>query len=153
MDLEKVQFFNIDTNHIETLETLLVKDKIVIDFWHSKCTKCPAALEKLNEISNKYNNVKFYACALSLEEGDVDLITDIIDDSWENLTNLYLTIDGKEQIKKIFDFNSVPFSVIISKDGTILNKGDPKNIQFDDILNIPTESNNQDSNYEVNEDF
>ena len=30
---------------------------IVIDFWHTKCTKCPAALEKLNDLSEKYGLV------------------------------------------------------------------------------------------------
>ena len=72
--MEGLQFFNMDTEHIETISTLCNNKSLVIDFWHTKCTKCPLALEKLDEMSNNYSNVNFASCALSLVENDLDIV-------------------------------------------------------------------------------
>lgn len=38
---------------------------MLIDFWHTKCTRCPAALEKLNTEAATSNDILYVSCALS----------------------------------------------------------------------------------------
>lgn len=49
----------------------------VIDLWHTKCTRCPAALEKLNDTIGSSAAIGL-ACALSQGAGDVDMVSDLI---------------------------------------------------------------------------
>ena len=52
----------------------------VIDLWHTKCVKCPAALEKLNAEVETYpvNDITVVACALSQGEGNFEIVADVI---------------------------------------------------------------------------
>lgn len=52
----------------------------VVDLWHTKCTKCPAALEKLNSLTESFDDsqVLFIAAALSQGDGDEDMVGDLI---------------------------------------------------------------------------
>lgn len=39
---------------------------MIIDFWTTKCTRCPAAMEKLDkEASSRHKEIFYVACALS----------------------------------------------------------------------------------------
>lgn len=52
----------------------------VIDFWHTKCTRCPAAIEKLNDIAKKFDDkdVLWLTCALSQGEGNCGVVHDLV---------------------------------------------------------------------------
>jgi thiol-disulfide isomerase/thioredoxin len=62
-----------------TLQELVAGKVGVIDLWHTKCTKCPAALSKFDADAEKFGNeeVMFIACALSLGEGNKEEVTDL----------------------------------------------------------------------------
>jgi thiol-disulfide isomerase/thioredoxin len=45
------------------------KQVVFVDFWHTKCVRCPAALSKLNSLVESYDSVLFVACALSQGPG------------------------------------------------------------------------------------
>jgi len=144
---------NLTCTHIEkeekmTLDIFRSSKALVLDFWHTKCVKCPAALEKLNKLSVDYPGVIFASCAVSLSEGDLDMVTEMVEDTWENLTHLYMTIEEKEKAKEIYGFKSVPFCVVFSVDGEILAKGDPKTIDFQ--LLFDENNDNEDINDENN---
>jgi len=62
--MENLTFTVIDGGAKVTLDQLRAGKKIVIDFWHVKCTRCPAALEKLDTIAA--NN------------GDSDLVSTLV---------------------------------------------------------------------------
>ena len=54
---------------------------MVLDFWHTKCVKCPAALDKLNEAAEAdltQGDVVYVSCALSQGPGNRDLASDMI---------------------------------------------------------------------------
>ena len=54
---------------------------LVLDFWTSKCVKCPAALDKLNEEAEKYSDIaSFVSVALSQGDGNKELITDLVEE-------------------------------------------------------------------------
>ena len=66
-----------------TLKDLLAGKIGVIDFWHTKCTRCPAAIEKLNGQAAGFGNeeeVVFVTCALSQGGSDVDTVKDVVED-------------------------------------------------------------------------
>lgn len=109
---------------------------MVLDFWHTKCVKCPAALEKLNEEAEEKEDVMFVACALSQGEGNMEAVEDLCQD-WDNLTHTFMEMDVKEEAKKAFGFNAVPFYVVVSKDGRVLGAGDPKKINYEELLSAP----------------
>ena len=48
-----------------------------------------------------------------------------------------MEMDIKEEAKKAFGFNAVPFYVVVNKDGRILGAGDPKKIDYEELLSAP----------------
>jgi len=56
------------------------KIAMVIDFWTSKCVKCPAAIDKLNEKAPSYADVIFSTCALSQGGGNFEIVKELIDE-------------------------------------------------------------------------
>lgn len=113
------------------LNKLRGEKAMVLDFWHTKCVKCPAALDKLNYIAEGDKlQVMFVACALSQGPDNRNLASDMITGTWENLVHVFMDIDVKEEAKQIFGFTSVPFVVLIDKDGAILGHGDPKSFDY-----------------------
>ena len=54
---------------------------LVLDLWTSKCVKCPAALDKLDHIAEKYANIAtFVSVALSQGEGNMDIIAELVEE-------------------------------------------------------------------------
>lgn len=116
---------------------------LVLDFWHTACSNCPAALSKLDSLAAKHKNVTFAACALSLcdraggpadEEESEEGVVELIDDMWPRLTHCFMTVEEKLLAKKEFGFTSVPFCIVVGGDGTILYKGDPARMDLDALL-------------------
>jgi thiol-disulfide isomerase/thioredoxin len=125
-----------ENKRLVSLDELREGRAMVLDFWHTKCVKCPAALEKLNDEAEEREDVLFVACALSQGEGNMDAVEDLTQD-WTNLTHAFMEADVKEEAKKAFGFAAVPFYVVVNKEGTILGAGDPKKIDYEVLLNAP----------------
>ena len=122
-----------------TLNELRESKAMVLDFWHTKCVKCPAALERLNEEARDSDGkIKFVACALSQGQGNFDAVKELTME-WENMTHAFMEVDMKEQAKKAFGFTQVPFYVVVGTSGTILGMGDPKKIDYEGLLAKETE--------------
>lgn len=138
----KTSILKDSNNELIPLEKIIDKKDFVLDFWHVKCGKCPATLDKLNDISNDFPNVTFSSCALSLEDGDIELIKEMVDDNWENLLHLYMNIENKELAKKEYDFSYVPFCLVFS-DSKLIESGDPRSIDFKKIF----------TSFDTNDDF
>lgn len=56
----------------------------VVDLWHTKCTRCPAVLEKFNTYAetaaSTFANVGFYSCSLSQGRSDVETVEEVINE-------------------------------------------------------------------------
>jgi thiol-disulfide isomerase/thioredoxin len=116
-----------------TLAAFRAGKPLVLDFWHTRCTKCPTAISKLDTIAPKHPDVTFAACALSLgseTEGTQEQVLDLLEGQWENLRHMYMTVAEKEAAKTQFGFTQLPFAVVFGADGTILFSGDPQGIDF-----------------------
>lgn len=117
-----------------SLTALRAGRAMVLDFWTSKCVKCPAALERLNEEAAEADKeVVFVSCALSQGEGNKGLIADMVGD-WEHLTHTFLDLEHKEAAKAAFGFAAVPFYVVLSADGRVLAAEGPKAPDFAALL-------------------
>lgn len=65
-----------------TLSGFLKGKSGIIDLWHTKCTRCPAALDKLNKqasscFGDRAEDVVFLSLALSQGEGDIDMVREL----------------------------------------------------------------------------
>jgi len=109
---------------------------MVLDFWHTKCVKCPAALEKLNDEagSGEHDGIVFVSCALSQGAGNKDVAMDMISGEWGNLLHVFMEIEVKEQAKAAFGFAAVPFYVVVDRQGNVVGSGDPKTVDFVKLL-------------------
>ena len=139
----KLLVANSDENEEKTttLSQLLQGEEnkaMVIDFWTTKCTRCPAALEKLNEEACMAENsdILFVSCALSQGKDNYAMAADLVCDngSFCELTHCFMDLETKETAKATFGFASVPFYVVVDKRGVILGMGEPKSINYRSLI-------------------
>mmetsp|Transcript_18239 Transcript_18239/g.26667 ORF Transcript_18239/g.26667 Transcript_18239/m.26667 type:complete len:159 (-) Transcript_18239:205-681(-) len=104
---------------------------MVIDFWTTKCTRCPAALDKLNDMAEEKPDVVFVSCCLN----DKEVAADMVDGNWENMTHIFVEPEIKEQLKSKFAFSQVPYCVVISQNNEVLASGSPRDMDINQILN------------------
>lgn len=101
---------------------------LVVDFWNERCTRCPEALTKLDQIaSQKGSLIDFVACALSTsEDASVERTKEIIGDNFEHLGHAHMGFDAKERLKTLLSFSTLPFCIVCDRRGNIMWKGDPR---------------------------
>ena len=107
-----------DTPEILSLCKLRDDKAMVIDFWTTKCTRCPAALEKLNSEAGLAENadIVFVSCALSQGDGNYAVAADLVcEGSFDEMTHCFMEEAVKEAAKATFGFTSVPFYVVVDQ--------------------------------------
>lgn len=112
-----------------TLDMVRCNRPLVIDFWNTRCVKCPGALTKMDALAaNFLDRATFAACAFSLNsttEGTIDHVTELVADAFPNLRQLYMEFETKEALKAVLEFNALPFAAVYDSDGILVCKGDP----------------------------
>jgi len=98
------------------------KGKVVlIDFWASWCGPCKLALPNVVRIYNKYKDKGFTVLSVSLDK-DKDSWMEAIDKfhlTWTQVSDLKY---WNSKVVSLYDFNSIPFTVLVSADGKIVDK-------------------------------
>ena len=123
-------------NHILTTPTLNE------DFWTTKCTRCPDALDNLNSMAQQpeYANVHFSSIVLDECDGARNIIETPDDQPrWSHINHYYMDRDYKENAKDVLGFNQVPFYVVLNERGEIIQKGSKKQIDFKHIPGVESE--------------
>ena len=108
-------------------ETLLsadhLKGKVVlIDFWASWCPPCRRDMTSMVEIYKQYKNKGFEIVGISLDS-KADAWAKGVKDlniTWPQLSDLQ---GWKNAGAALYGVNSIPHTVLVDKDGTILVKG------------------------------
>ena len=82
---------------------------IFTDFWNTRCTNCPEALDKLNNLAadERYKNVKFASicCGTGSSSDDARNIVEKEDSPrWDKISHFFMDLDSKEEAKKILGF-------------------------------------------------
>jgi len=108
------------------------------DFWTTKCTRCPDALDNLDSMAVRpeYSNVKFTSIVLDECDGARNIIEQTYEPRWKNMDHFYMDKEYKETAKAALGFNQVPFYVVLNEKGEITQKGRKKDIDFESIPGI-----------------
>ena len=118
-----------DGNEI-TLSDYAGKDKyLLIDFWASWCGPCRRANPHVVKLYHKYKDKGFEIVGVSFDRNKTEWVNAIEADalSWIQMSDLkYWQSEGA----KLYSVNSIPYTVLLDKDGTILDKGlDPDELE------------------------
>jgi hypothetical protein len=98
------------------------------DFWTAKCTRCPAALDRLNDAAvdskGKTQSVHFVSLCL----GDrIDAAREILEEPdvprWNDLQHYFMDFENKERAKQILQFKTVPYYVVLNQDNDMVHCG------------------------------
>jgi hypothetical protein len=110
----------------------------VADFWTTQCTRCPEALDKLDDMAQdpKYRDVQFISICCDKLDGARDIIERDDDLRWQNINHYFMDKQDKELAKKALGFKQVPFYVVLDVNGSIQQSGNGKQVDFEEIPGI-----------------
>lgn len=105
------------------------------DFWTTRCTNCPDALDELNDLAadERYKNVKFASICCDSCDGARNIIEKDDSPRWDRVSHFFMDQENKEEAKKILGFKQVPFYVVLNEEGDIVQMGSKKYIDFDNL--------------------
>ena len=92
---------------------------ILVDFWASWCAPCRATNPNLVQLYNKYNSQGFEILSVSEDKGEAEWMNAIAVD---NLTWDYHVIDKNKTIAFRYGVESIPFKLLIDKNGNIASE-------------------------------
>lgn len=102
-----------------------------VDFWTTRCTRCPSALDELDARNSLDNVQRVSICCDKLDGARQILDQPDGERRWPNLQHYFTSKENKERAKKVLGFASVPFYVVLNEHGEIVQLG--HNIDWDSI--------------------
>jgi len=111
-----------DGNEIALSDYVGKGNYVLIDFWASWCTPCRVANPHVVKIYNQYKDKGFEIVGVSLDKDKAEWTKAITTDElvWPQMSDLmYWQSEGA----KLYSVYSIPHTVLLDKDGTILAKG------------------------------
>lgn len=120
---------NLKTPEGKSLSLSSFKGKIVlINFWASWCAPCRRENPDLVELYEKYKGKDFEIFGVSLDENIDSWKNAILKDriKWPQVSELKR---WESEVVKQYQFSSIPYSILINRDGKIIYKG----MQIEDI--------------------
>lgn len=95
----------------------------MIDFWTTKCVKCPSALDKLNGMAMNHPDEQFVSICCDSLDGAREILERDDELRWSRVQHFFMSKEDKEAAKKMLGFKQVPFYVVLGEDGQLLEKG------------------------------
>lgn len=110
----------------------------IIDFWTTKCTQCPDALDKLDIMAQdpKYEDVQIISICCDSLDGAKHIIEQEEDLRWQNVNHYFMGKKDKETAKKLLGFKQVPFYVVMDEHGNITQSGNKRQVDFDEVPGV-----------------
>ncbi|MCD6176210.1 MAG: TlpA family protein disulfide reductase [Candidatus Cloacimonetes bacterium] len=104
---------------------------VILDFWATWCVPCKNGLPKLNELHEKYDSVNVIAINTDKPRKKSAAVSHIKSNKFKFQT----LFDPKKVVQKQFNITSIPHTIIIDPDGTIIydhtgyQRGDEKHYE------------------------
>lgn len=111
---------------------------MLLDLWTTRCTRCPAALDRLNDeaaaaatsstsqrsIDSSLPTIQFVSICM----GDkIDSARQILQEPdeprWSNMEHYFMDFQTKERAKELLNFKTVPFYVVSNAEGHLVHTG------------------------------
>ena len=94
---------------------------LLIDFWASWCPPCNAAAPQLKKLYQEYLDKGFEILGVSIDGNEQAWKKKVAekDFKWVNI----MTPDKGKAVSYLYDFNSIPFFVLLYQEGNIIQKG------------------------------
>eukprot|EP00639_Heterosigma_akashiwo_P013966 CAMPEP_0206367652 /NCGR_PEP_ID=MMETSP0294-20121207/4194_1 /ASSEMBLY_ACC=CAM_ASM_000327 /TAXON_ID=39354 /ORGANISM="Heterosigma akashiwo, Strain CCMP2393" /LENGTH=140 /DNA_ID=CAMNT_0053813987 /DNA_START=29 /DNA_END=451 /DNA_ORIENTATION=- len=102
-----------ETAEETSLLSLLAGKPTIVDFWSTFCKKCPAALTKLNELSQAHPEINFVAINIDDYEGSWNMISER--EEWQHITHVYAEDDQKEIAMEKVGLKFLPYYLVLSE--------------------------------------
>jgi len=111
---EKNQPTDIDVNPLEQAIAANKGKVIYLDFWASWCGPCRQSFPWLNDMQDKYKNLKIISINL---DNDKNLANEFLAETPANFTVIY---DPKGKLAKQYKIKGMPSSYLINKTGELV---------------------------------
>eukprot|EP00555_Chaetoceros_dichaeta_P006960 CAMPEP_0198255928 /NCGR_PEP_ID=MMETSP1447-20131203/5946_1 /TAXON_ID=420782 /ORGANISM="Chaetoceros dichaeta, Strain CCMP1751" /LENGTH=182 /DNA_ID=CAMNT_0043942429 /DNA_START=109 /DNA_END=657 /DNA_ORIENTATION=- len=124
----------------------------VIDFWTTKCTRCPEALDRIDSMAQdaKYSNVRFTSIVLDNCDGARNIIETPDDEPrWGNVGHYHLDEEYRTVAKEALGFRQVPFYVVLNEEGEVVQKGGKREIDFEAVPGVIREEKEEERKCDV----
>ena len=94
---------------------------VLIDFWASWCEPCKESLPGLVKIYNEYKDKNFtvFSVSLDLFKPDWEAAIKHFNLTWTQVSELKR---WNSKVVKLYNFDGIPFTVLVSPDGKIIDK-------------------------------
>ncbi|CAM9899280.1 unnamed protein product, partial [Ectocarpus sp. 12 AP-2014] len=136
----------VDARSTATLGDLRDAKATVYDFWTTRCTNCPAALDALDSIALGRPSVTFVAVNIDDSGAARELVSQAASEGrWTRqgkwrcflfLAHVHLAEDEKERAKDILGMRTVPFYVVVGEDGKVLRHGSAKTLPLKTVESL-----------------
>ena len=105
-------------------------------------------MDNLNKLATdeRYKNVRFASIVCDSCDGARNIIEQDDNRKWDKITHFFMDHDNKEKAKKIFGFKQVPFYVVLDNEGDIVQMGNKKRIDFENLPGMIKEEKTQETN-------
>lgn len=91
-----------------------------MNFWASWCAPCLKEFPNENLLYTKYSSKGLVIVNICVET-DRKKWESLSKERDLNMINLYATVDEYQRIKTLYNIEALPRSILIAKDGTVLN--------------------------------
>ncbi len=97
----------------------VIKDKpIILEFWSTWCGPCVAAIPHFNQLTEKYSKEIKFISVNSYENSA--MVENFL---LKNPMSSYIALDENESLKKAFNVQTIPVTILIDKNGMLRWRG------------------------------
>ena len=103
------------------------------DIWTTRCTRCPAALDKLNEMAATTNqdghhnkktlSIQYVSICCDKLDGAREILERDSTPRWSHVRHFFMDNDHKEHAKELLGFQQVPYYIVFDDAGTMVFSG------------------------------
>jgi peroxiredoxin len=118
-EIPEIQLTNIKGDSVELTEQIKGTQLTVISFWATWCAPCKKELNAIHEVYKKWQkemDVQLIAVSIDNERTVARVASYIETSQW----NYQVLLDIDWRLKKAFDINNIPFTVVVDENGNIL---------------------------------